>query len=328
MDAPQPVVLGVAALRSPPARPRGLLAEEVGVRRRRARAARRGRRASTTRPSSSTTIRSASFTVREPVRDDRHVRALAEEAAQPSRISRFGRARRRSRARRRAPARAASAASTRASVTRCFWPPDSVTPRSPTIVSRPCGMSARSRARPGQPATAHGDVAVAVRGAARAKATFSRIVRENRNGSCGTRPTCGAASRAAASARRARRAAPRPASTSKSRGRSWTSVVLPAPVRPTIATVRPAGMVQVDVVEHRRRVRAARVAEGDAAERDLAAERLDRRARPAGRDRAGDGRLHREAARSAAAARPGRAGGPTASSRAPSSARRAGGGSR
>src|SRR5206468_1585770 len=34
-----------------------------------------------------------------------------------------------------------------------------------------------------------------------------------------------------------------PASTSKRRGRSWTSADFPAPVRPTIATVRPAGTV-------------------------------------------------------------------------------------
>ena len=34
--------------------------------------------------------------------------------------------------------------SARAMAERCFWPPESVTPRSPTMVSKPCGNSSNS----------------------------------------------------------------------------------------------------------------------------------------------------------------------------------------
>src|SRR5262249_26343582 len=73
-------------------------------------------------------------------------------------------------------------------------------------------------------------------GASTAKAMLSRIDVEKRNGSCGTKPT---ASRSCASGSvRTSRPSSRtvPSLTSKRRGNSCTSVLLPEPVRPTSAS--------------------------------------------------------------------------------------------
>ena len=167
-----------------------------------------------------------------------------------SRISTCG-----ARPRARAPARPAASG-----------PPESVTPRSPTTVSSPAGMSARSRASAGRlrPPTRRGSLVLAARAPkadvlADGAREEERVLRHEADAG-------GGASRAAACGRRGRRAARCRRSTSKSRGRSCTSVVFPAPVRPTIATVRPAGMRE----RRRRRARAAPsrpagIAEGHAA---------------------------------------------------------------
>ena len=70
-----------------------------------------------------------------------------------------------------------------------------------------------------------------------------------------------------------------PAVASNSRGISWSSVVLPAPVLPTIAVVWPGAGGEGDVGQHR--VFGARVVEADVAELDLG--RVDRPLRPGGR---------------------------------------------
>ena len=129
-----------------------------------------------------------------------------------------------------------SVASARASAVRCFCPPESVMPRSPTVVSKPCGNS-RTSFSSWATAAAH-----SARGSLpSASATFSRTVAENRKLSCGTKPI---APRSVASGSR-RTSWPStktvPGGGSKSLGKSDTSVLLPQPVGPTIATVRPAG---------------------------------------------------------------------------------------
>ena len=72
----------------------------------------------------------------------------------------------------------------RAIATRCRWPPDSFTPRSPTSVSKPCGSASTN------------SVTCAASAAARTSAEVApglpnsmfgaRIVRWNITGSCGT----------------------------------------------------------------------------------------------------------------------------------------------
>src|SRR6266704_2151540 len=194
---------------------------------------------STTRPSSSTQIRSASFTVvkrcatrmvvrsrKKPRSWSRMVRSVSASTLESasSRTSTRG-----------------AAASTRASATRCFCPPESVTPRSPTIVSRPWGNSVRSRA---SAAMRTAQSTCPSPSPSSARPTFSRVVREKRKGSWGTSPTW-RRSQPSGSVRMSRPSSRMlPASTSKRRGRSWTSADFPAPVRPTIATVRPAGTVR------------------------------------------------------------------------------------
>src|SRR6266513_2134412 len=132
---------------------------------------------STTRPSSSTQIRSASFTVvrrcatrmvvrsrKKPRSWSRMVRSVSASTLESasSRTSTRG-----------------AAASTRASATRCFCPPESVTPRSPTMVSRPWGNSVRSRA-----SAAMRTAQSTCPSPSSARPTFSRMVREKRKGSC------------------------------------------------------------------------------------------------------------------------------------------------
>ena len=73
--------------------------------------------------------------------------------------------------------------SARAMATRCFCPPERVTPRSPTKVSNPAAklsaVSSRQAARDASRTDASSAVSCAM-------AIFSRIEREKRNGSCST----------------------------------------------------------------------------------------------------------------------------------------------
>ena len=73
--------------------------------------------------------------------------------------------------------------SARAMATRCFCPPDSVTPRSPTAVSNPAGKASAVSSRQATRDAARTDASSSD---ASPIAMFSRIVRENRNGSCST----------------------------------------------------------------------------------------------------------------------------------------------
>ena len=86
-----------------------------------------------------------------------------------------------------------SIAMARASAVRCFCPPDSVMPRSPTTCRspsesrrRPCRGGRRRRRRCVDRAARRS--AVGRRRASRPNATLSASVSENRNGSCGTNP--------------------------------------------------------------------------------------------------------------------------------------------
>ena len=114
--------------------------------------ARRGRRVgrarracprSTTRPSSRTTIASQRARRGDAVGDEDH-RALAPPGARSRRGSRPRSSRRPRRADRRGRAPAARRTSARASAMRCFCPPESCTPRSPTTVSKPSGSDSIS----------------------------------------------------------------------------------------------------------------------------------------------------------------------------------------
>ena len=69
-------------------------------------------------------------------------------------------------------------------------------------------------------------------------------------------------------------------SASKNRGIRLTSVVLPAPVRPTSATISPGPGLEGDVVQHRG---AVGIGEADVLEADVARDRRTRRSRPARR---------------------------------------------
>ena len=75
--------------------------------------------------------------------------------------------------------------SARASATRCSWPPDSVRPRSPTVVSSPSGKRATSASRQAS-ATAASTAGAAGSAPEPPNATFPATVSENSSGSCGT----------------------------------------------------------------------------------------------------------------------------------------------
>ena len=77
----------------------------------------------------------------------------------------------------------------RAMAVRCFWPPERVMPRSPTMVSKPWG---NSRISVGDVGGAGGGFDLLSRRVARRvldpKAMFSAMVVEKRKVSCGTKP--------------------------------------------------------------------------------------------------------------------------------------------
>ncbi len=162
----------------------------------------------------------------------------------------------------------ASERSARARAVRCFWPPESVIPRSPTTVSRPFGKRATSGARP----AARTAASISARDASgRANATFAASVSEKRNVSCGTAARLRLTRAAAALPSRSRPPTKIvPGGGSSTRRRRFRSVDLPAPVRPTIATVAPRGTRNDDVVEDG----AVRVAPREAAELDVPGEGL------------------------------------------------------
>ncbi len=130
----------------------------------------------------------------------------------------------------------ASARSARASAVRCFWPPESVMPRSPTIVSSPFGKVARSVPRPASTA-ARSTSARVVPG--RPIAMLAASVSEKRNVSCGTATTVRRRSGSGISRRSRPPRRTVPNGGSSRRRRRFRSVDFPAPVRPTRATVVP-----------------------------------------------------------------------------------------
>ena len=135
-----------------------------------------------------------------------------------------------------------SAMSARAIAARCFCPPDSVIPRSPTIVSNPSGNEATSLSSRAMPAAHSIRARSADFAPPCANAMLSAIDSEKRNASCGTNPM---ARRRAASGR-SRTSTPSmntvPGGGSNSRGSRLMSVDFPDPVGPTSATVSPASI--------------------------------------------------------------------------------------
>ena len=138
---------------------------------------------------------------------------------------------------RRAAAAPGRRTSARARATRWRWPPLRLTPRSPTTVSRPCGVSAtKSSAR-------------ASRSASHSLLVVDRLRRARCCGGSSRRTGTPPGTRSPAAPARLRRG---PWSAATSPATISTSVVLPAPVGPTTATMRPAATSSDDVVERRR----------------------------------------------------------------------------
>ncbi len=123
-------------------------------------------------------------------------------------------------------------------VTRCFWPPDSDIPRSPTTVWIPRGIEARSLS---SPATRTASMISSRPASIRPKAALYAMVWEKRFASWGTTPITRRSSLMGISRISRPSSSTRPAVGSSRRVNSLTIVVLPAPVRPTIASLEPAG---------------------------------------------------------------------------------------
>ena len=144
----------------------------------------------------------------------------------------------------------------RASASFCHWPNDTSTPPGqvgPSCVSRPRGKRADDVVRAG--AIDRGRdrrLVVEARQRRRRRRCARRGTRSGRNP--GTRrPGVRATLRPACARARRRRPGCARAVGWYSRHSSLTSVVLPAPFSPTIATTVPGGSSQVDVVEHQAR---------------------------------------------------------------------------
>ena len=142
-------------------------------------------------------------------------------------------------------------ASARASVSRCRCPPDSEVPRSPTAVSSPSGSRADEAVGLGQPQR-RPDAGRRRRRRGRARRCRARC-RRRRTAPAAPAPTvAGQRRRRSARARRRRRASTRAGVPGRPAARRAPAIVdLPEPVGPTSATVRPAGTVEGDVVQHR-----------------------------------------------------------------------------
>ena len=173
-----------------------------------------------------------------------------------------------------------SRTSARASAMRCFWPPESCTPRSPTTVSNCSGSAERllehlrlARRRrgcaPRPPRDSHSSSAEA--DVARHRG------REQEGVLLGVADRLAHGAPAADRRRPCRRANTAPAGVGSRRASSMASVDLPEPVRPTIASDA-RRHVEGDVVEHLARRRTRRRAPA----REMAP-RDRRRARAAGR---------------------------------------------
>ena len=137
----------------------------------------------------------------------------------------------------------------RARAVRCFCPPESVIPRSPTMVSKPRRELADFRGDAGDLGGVF-DASGPWR-PPRQRRCFREVVSLNRNVSCGTKPM---ARRSVASGH-SRIGRPSMSSVSAgashSRATSAARVLLPLPVGPTIARVEPGRNVQVDIVQTR-----------------------------------------------------------------------------
>ena len=124
---------------------------------------------------------------------------------------------------------------------RCFWPPESVTPRSPTTVSKPSLNSLMACVRQASCAACSICSCVAP---SRAMAMFSLSVLEKRNGSCSTTPTPRRSVCWSMSLTSTPPMVMRPASGSYRRASSSATVLLPLPVSPRMPSVLPPGTVK------------------------------------------------------------------------------------
>ena len=139
------------------------------------------------------------------------------------------------RAGRRAPAAAGLPSTARASASRWRWPPDSDSPCSPTRVVSPHGRSCTKSAW----ATASASAISSSVASGRPRVRFSRTLIENSVASSKATPTTERSESRVTSRMSRPSSVIRPAVTSIRRGTSETSVVLPEPVAPTMASVSP-----------------------------------------------------------------------------------------
>src|SRR5680860_1163608 len=131
--------------------------------------------------------------------------------------------------------------SSRASASRCFSPPESRCPRSPTTVSSPCGSD---RTRSQTWAARSADSSWASSAAGRAYSRFARTVSWNRCASCVTTPTRSCNDSIRADRRSTPPTRTTPDDGSYSRETSAVIVVLPAPEGPTRATSSPGAALR------------------------------------------------------------------------------------
>ena len=129
----------------------------------------------------------------------------------------------------------------RAMHSRCFCPPDTLTPPWPRSASRPPGIRCRNSSAQAARQAAHSSSSLAP---GLPQSRFSRTVPENRTFFCSTMPT--ASRRAVRSYSRTSRppTSTRPSVASYSRGISWTRVDLADPVPPRMPTVSPGWMTR------------------------------------------------------------------------------------
>jgi hypothetical protein len=130
----------------------------------------------------------------------------------------------------------ASFSSARAMATRCRSPPESVAPRSPITVSYPCASRLMNSCALAACAAASTSCRVAP---GLPYAMLSATLMGKRNGSCSTSETCPRRLFSVTSRTSMPSISTRPCQGSKKRGTSPTSVLLPAPVAPTSASVCP-----------------------------------------------------------------------------------------
>ncbi|TWH68320.1 hypothetical protein JD77_03312 [Micromonospora olivasterospora] len=136
-----------------------------------------------------------------------------------------------------------AASSARASARRCRWPPESWPPSSPTTVPQPAGWARTQSSRPAARVAAASSASPAP---GRPSSRFSRTVAWKTYASASSPPTARGSSSGGYADRSTPSRATRPLSGRTVPVRTAARVLLPAPLGPTTATLRPAGRSRVN----------------------------------------------------------------------------------